>query len=275
MTPPDTIKHLTIGVAGLGAMGLPMARRLVQAGFRVVGYDVVQDRDYRSVPILTDPGEFAEQADVLLSIVRDEPQNVELCFVGQAVFRQPKYPKVFVLCSTVSPGFIGELAAQLPKDVTLLDAPMSGAPVAAEEGSLTWMLGGDAVWLDALSPLFSAMGTPLHKLGALGSGMAVKVLNNYVAASSVVAVRRALVACPKLGVPPEVLLDVMSQSSGQTWFGNRFLEIDWARQDYSPENTIGILEKDVKSFLKGLGDEPTAADEALLQSLRKLPAFPE
>ena len=178
MTPPDSINHLTIGVAGLGAMGLPMARRLVQAGFRVVGYDVVQDREYRPVPFLTDANAFAERSDVLFSIVRDEPQNLELCFEDQAVFRHPQHPKVFVLCSTVAPGFIGELAAQLPDDVTLLDAPMSGAPVAAEEGSLTWMLGGDAAGVDALSPLFSAMGTNLHKLGPLGSGMAVKLLNN-------------------------------------------------------------------------------------------------
>ena len=90
-----------------------------------------------------------------------------------------------------------------------------------------------------------------------------------------VAVRRVLAASPKLGVSPEVLLDVMSRSSGQTWYGSRFLEIDWARQDYSPDNTIGILEKDVQSFLKGLGDEPTPADESLLQSLRALVTFPE
>jgi len=275
MTPPKSLNGLTIGVAGLGAMGYPMARRLVQSGFRVVGYDVVQDREYRPVPLLTDTDEFAETTDILFSVVRDEPQNRELCFEDQAVFRKANPPQAFVLCSTVSPGFIGELAEQLPEEVTFLDAPMSGAPVAAEEGSLTWMLGGDAAWVDALSPLFAVMGATLHKLGPLGSGMAVKVLNNYVAASSVVAVRRVLAACPKLGVPQDVLLEVMSRSSGQTWFGSRFQEIDFARQDYSPDNTIGILEKDVQSFLKGMGDEPTAADESLLQSLLELPAFPK
>ena len=92
------------------------------------------------------------------------------------------------------------------------------------------------------------MGSQIHHLGELGAGMSVKVLNNYVASSSVVTVRRVLDACQALNVSPEKLLQIMSESSGGTWYGNQFHEIDWAREGYSAENTIGILEKDVKSF---------------------------
>jgi len=74
-------------------------------------------------------------------------------------------------------------------------------------------------------------------------------------------------------VSPEKLLEVMSESSGGTWFGNQFEVIDWAREGYSPDNTIGILEKDVNSFLKAIDKKPFPEDVLLLERLRNLKAF--
>ena len=65
----------------------------------------------------------------------------------------------------------------------------------------------------------------------------------------------------------------MSESSGGTWFGNQFKVIDWAREGYSPDNTIGILEKDVNSFLKAIDKKPFPEDVLLLERLRNLKAF--
>ena len=117
------------------------------------------------------------------------------------------------------------------------------------------------------------MGSQIHHLGELGAGMSVKVLNNYVASSSVVTVRRVLDACQALNVSPKKLLQIMSESSGGTWYGNQFHEIDWAREGYSTENTSGILEKDVKSFLKAVEAEPLPEDSLLLERLRRLKPF--
>lgn len=267
-----------VGVAGCGAMGLPMARALAGAGFEVWGLDVrpaAQFGDF-APRMLDDPATFAARCPVVLSVVRDIAQTRALCFEEQALFRQPRRPHTLVICSTLSPRVLPELRAALPAAVALVDAPMSGAPHAAEAAALTFMLGGDTADLERLQPLFEAMGARLFRLGPLGAGMTAKVLNNYAACTSVVAVRRILERARALGVALPALREVMSASSGATWFGDHFDAIAWARQGYAPDNTIGILEKDLNASLDALAGLPgVAADEfdrALLAALRAMPA---
>jgi 3-hydroxyisobutyrate dehydrogenase-like beta-hydroxyacid dehydrogenase len=254
----------TIGVAGCGAMGLPMARRLALAGFEVFGFDVRPVSDFGDFAprMIADPTAFAARCAIVFSVVRDEKQTDDLLFEAQAIFARERRPKRLVICSTVSPRVVRAVSVRLPKDTILIDAPMSGAPYRAEAGTLTFMVGGAADAVAALMPAFRAMGTTVHHLGPLGAGMTCKVVNNFVAASSVVAVRQALAAARALGFDPARLLDVMRTSSGATWYGDNFDKIAWAREGYDPANTIGILEKDVTSFLDALTGSGTAAPDA-------------
>ncbi len=269
------IHSAPIVVAGCGSMGLPMARQMLAAGFLVSGYDVRPPEEFGDFAdhLLPDAVKIA-QADVLVSVVRDEDQTLALCFDEQGVFRRDSHPRWLVVSSTLSPRFVLRLEKMLPDDVVLVDAPMSGAPFSAERGTLTFMLGGPAAAVDFLLPLFECMGERLFRAGDTGSGMTLKVLNNYVAACSVVAVRRAIDMAQELGVETELLRYVMQSSSGGTWFGNRFAEIDWAREGYDPGNTIGILEKDVRSALDAVRDRSEIADHVLdhgvLDALRAL-----
>jgi len=166
------------------------------------------------------------------------------------------------------------LREKLPDNIALIDAPMSGAPLAAIAATLTFMLGGPKQVVDDLQPLFSAMGNKTHHLGDIGAGMTAKVLNNFVAASTVVAVRNVLHHGDALGMDQKTLLNVLEQSSGQTWFGSNFDKIDWASEDYSPANTIGILEKDVRSFINALDEGPEPLHEAIITALQTLPRLP-
>ena len=274
MKPEKTpLQEKTIGVAGLGQMGFPMACRIQHAGYQVLGHDIVRKHLDGPIPLEFDPQKFACSCDLVLSVVRDEAENLELCLGKQAIFKQDQRPEGLIIASTVSPGFILEMKNRLPQETLLIDAPMSGAPHSARNGKLTFMLGGPSSLLENWHPLFASMGSQIHHLGELGAGMSVKVLNNYVASSSVVTVRRVLDACQALNVSPKKLLQIMSESSGGTWYGNQFHEIDWAREGYSAENTIGILEKDVKSFLKAVEAEPLPEDSLLLERLRRLKPF--
>ena len=265
-----------VGVIGCGSMGLPMALCLRKKGFQVAGHDVRSSSEFGEFAgnMETDVAQFARSCDVLVSVVRDEDQTLDVCFNDQAIFRMSEYPGCLVVCSTLSPRFIQNLRKQLPADVALVDAPMSGAPYSAENGSLTFMLGGEADTIESLMPIFKLMGDKIHALGTLGSGMTVKVLNNYVAAMSTVAVRRVLGMAAALDVESATLRDVMGQSSGATWFGDNFEQISWSREGYDPGNTIGILEKDVKSALDAVRDLPDVTgsdlDEALLVALKQL-----
>ena len=266
-----------VGIAGCGAMGLPMARSLLAVGFDVYGFDVRPTHEFGDFQgrMIVDPAEFAARCPTVISVVRDIPQTLELCFEQQALFAGGAAPRRLVVSSTLSPRFLDELAARLQEGTELVDAPMSGAPVAAREARLTFMVGGEEAVVASLRPLFDVMGRAVHHLGGLGAGMTVKVVNNFVAASSVVAVRHALAAAQALGVAPDRLTQVMAQSSGATWFGDNLDAIDWSGEGYGPDNTIGILEKDVNSFLDALRDLPEfdkgELEETVIRNLRKLP----
>lgn len=270
---------LVVGVAGCGAMGLPMAQALQEAGFEVWGFDVRPTIEFGSFQprMIDDPSEFARRVQVVISVVRDVTQNLDLCFDRQALFTGTRYPRTLIVSSTVTPRFMPALRSRLPADVALVDAPMSGAPHAARLRKLSFMLGGDDEVLDPLMPLFEAMGQRVFRLGPLGAGMTAKVLNNYVASASVVAVRRAYARAKALGMDLAALRSVMQASSGATWFGDHFHDIDWSREGYQPSNTIGILEKDVRSGLDAVSDSsgvaPDAYDSALLDAIRALEPF--
>lgn len=265
-----------IGVAGCGAMGLPMAENLLRAGFDVWGYDIhpVPTSDDMKNRMLGDPKAFAAKSDIVISVVRDITETNALLFTDQAILTGPDHPETLILSSTLSPRFIREVAERVPDDITVIDAPMSGAPYRARDASLTFMVGGDADDVQVLMPAFEAMGTEVHHLGHVGAGAACKVANNLCAAAGVVAVRRALKAAAGYGIDAAKLLDVMRTSSGATWYGDNLQKIDWAAEGYDPANTMGILEKDVNSFidaLEGLDDMAASPfEDAVVDAIRRM-----
>ena len=263
----------SFGVAGCGSMGLPMAQALLKAGFDVSGFDVRPANEFSdfSSHMISDAHTFSNKCDMIICVVRDEQQVLDLCFDDQAIFNAQNPPQTFVLSSTVSPHFVHKLRKKLPPEVVLVDAPMSGAPLAAIAATLTFMVGGPEQAITALQPAFAAMGSKIHHLGDLGAGMGTKVLNNFIAASTVVTIRNVLAQAEKLDIDEQRLLTVMSESSGQTWFGTNFNNINWAAEGYDRTNTIGILEKDVTAFIDSLPDGPEPLHEAVIAALQSLP----
>lgn len=253
-----------IGVAGCGAMGLPMARRLQGAGFETWGFDVRPAAEFGDFQdrMIANPEDFAERADIVISVVRDRRQTLDLLFDDQAIMTVAHPPGTLVVSSTLSPRVLPEIAERLPAGTTFADAPMSGAPGRAADGTLTFMVGAPTDALAELMELFKAMGEDIHHLGDTGTGMTCKVINNFVGVTGVAAVRKALAASRSLGLDPERLLDVMRTSSGSTWYGDNLERISWAREGYDPANTIGILEKDLQAFLDAVqGRDEVAVDD--------------
>lgn len=232
-------------------MGLPMAQAMARAGLDVSGFDVRPAAEFGEFAprMVADPAAFAADREAILSVVRDIDQTEDLLFREQAILSHAPHLRWLVVCSTLSPRYVSDLADRLPAGVALVDAPMSGAQVAAQEARLSFMLGGAEADLDALEPVFRTMGDRLHRMGATGAGMTAKVLNNFVAASSTAATRWVIDRASELGVDRDRLLALMHDSSGQTWFGSNFERIEFARDGYDTANTIGILKKDVESCL--------------------------
>jgi len=276
------ILKMNIGIAGCGTMGLPMLEVLLKNKVKAIGYDVRPQEDFLSLKenFVSSKRVFFENTDVIFSIVRDINQTLELCEGTDGLFNLNS-SKTLIICSTLSPAFLNDFIKKAPENIDVIEAPMSGAPIRAKEASLTFMVGSTKNQFETISPILNILGKTVHHIGKFGSGMSVKVLNNFVASCSVVAVRHVLSEAKNLNISTDQLLEILNCSSGKTWFSENLHSIDWSKESYKKENTIGILEKDVNSYLDGLQDAGTKTNEemqnfqkALLKGLQNIPDFP-
>ncbi len=255
-----------IGVAGCGRMGLPMARAMSEDGYSVRGFDIRPVSEFGDFQdhMIADPADFADGLEILFSVVRDQPQTEDVLFGAQNFVGQASNLKTIVICSTLSPKYVVALRDRIPAHIQLVDAPMSGAQIAAEEKRLSFMLGGEEPVLDHLHPLFSAMGAHFHRMGGYGTGMAGKVLNNLVLAGSMIGTRLVMDWAPQMGINTDDLLALMHTSSGQNWLASNFDDIEFAADGYQTDNSLGILKKDIESAIDGA---PDGADTELAELL--------
>jgi 3-hydroxyisobutyrate dehydrogenase len=207
----------TVGFVGLGNMGGPMSARLVRAGFRVTGFDpapgarnALTEAGGTAVPNLA--GAVAGAATVVLMLPNSD--------IVSATVRDEGFVAgpgtVVVDMSSSEPLRTRELAAELKeRGVTLVDAPVSGGVTRARAGTLTIMTGGDPADLARVSPVLSAMGTTT-RAGDVGSGHAVKALNNLLSATHLLVTSEAVLAGEKFGLDPEVMLEIFNRSSGRS-----------------------------------------------------------
>ncbi|MDC3170395.1 NAD(P)-binding domain-containing protein [Paracoccaceae bacterium] len=133
-----------IGLAGCGNMGLPMLNSMVLKNIDVKGYDI---ESKKFLPVLGNNFEgckrsFLADRNIIISVVRDEEDTLELCQGDDGLFEQQSN-KIFIISSTLSPRFLVDLKRRAPKNLTVIDAPMSGATIAAKEASLTFMVGSE------------------------------------------------------------------------------------------------------------------------------------
>ena len=276
------ILNSTIGIAGCGTMGLPMLEVLLKNNINAFGYDIIFKESFSSLKknFISSKKDFFQKVDVIFSVVRDINQTKELCEGKNGLF-QLNSPKTLIISSTLSPAFLNDFFQNAPENITMIEAPMSGAPMKAKDATLTFMVGAEKNQYENILPILNILGEKIHHIGKFGSGMSVKVLNNFVASCSVVAVRHVLSEAKYLNISSEQLLEILNCSSGKTWFSENIKNIDWAKESYTKENTIGILEKDVNSFLDGLDNSESETSQALLNfqksllnSLRNIPKFP-
>ena len=278
----SNILSLSVGVAGCGTMGLPMLEVLLKNNINAYGYDIKSDAHFPTVKnkFIKSKKEFFAKSDVIFSVVRDINQTLELC-EGQDGLFKTNTPKILVICSTLSPAFLKEFFNKKPPNIKMIEAPMSGAPMKAKDATLTFMVGSSSNDFEKILPILNILGEKIYHIGDFGSGMSIKVLNNFVASCSVLAVRHVLSEAKNLNISSEQLLNILNCSSGKNWFSDNLNKIDWAKESYNNDNTIAILEKDVKSFIDGLentqskiSDDMINFQKALLRGLKNIPKYP-
>ena len=244
-------------------MGAPMLAALRNMGARAKGFDVVEKPDQW---ITTDVERFTADLETLITVVRDAAQTDDVLFGAQNMVNRASKLARIVICSTLSPRYVKALRDRVPAHITLIDAPMSGAQIAAENAALSFMVGGSPTDIEDAQMLFTAMGKHVHHMGPYGAGMQAKVLNNLLAASNTAMTRLVLDWADKTELDQDKLLNLIHTSSGQNWFASNFDQIEFARDGLAEDNTIAILVKDVASALDAA---PKGADTSLPEQVQK------
>jgi 3-hydroxyisobutyrate dehydrogenase len=246
-----------IGFVGMGTMGGPMARRLASSGFAVRGFDVSAERAKQAaaagVALTKGPAEAARDADVVMSSLPD-PAAVRRAYLGpDGVLSTIRPNATLIDLSTIDPETWREVAAAAKaKGVDCLDAPVSGGPLEAGNGKLVFLVGGDAAVLERVRPILLTLGTELHHIGPLGSGLVVKIVNNMMSIANVAVAAEAMVLGVKAGVDPKRLFEILSTSGGRSHhFLKRFPNV--LAGDFTPNFGIGLSRKDIALALTMAG----------------------
>ncbi|WP_330460094.1 NAD(P)-dependent oxidoreductase [Streptomyces sp. NBC_00820] len=239
-----------VGVVGLGAMGLGMARSLRSAGYDVGVHDlraeVAAEFAREGGAAFPTPGELAAAVDVLIGVVVNAAQVEAVLFGEDGAARRLRPGAVFVMCSTVDPAWSAELGDRLAESgVLYLDAPISGGAARAAAGELTMMTSGPAVAYALAGPVLDAMSATVYRLGeSAGLGSKVKVVNQLLAGVHIAAAAEAMALGIRAGVPAEALYEVITHSAGNSWmFENRMAHV--LAGDYTPLSAVDIFVKDL------------------------------
>jgi 2-hydroxy-3-oxopropionate reductase len=267
----------TVGFIGLGIMGKPMAKNLIEAGHELVVYNrtpkKAEELAGAGAVVAASPREVAEQSDVVVTMLPDSPQVEEVLVGEEGVFEGVKEGALIVDMSTISPVITEELAARAKeKGASMLDAPVSGGDVGAIEGTLSIMVGGSDGDFQRARPLFEAMGKTVTHVGGSGAGQVMKAANQIVVALTIEAVSEALVLGSKAGVAPEKILDVL----GGGLAGNKVMEVKREKMlthSFDPGFRIELHHKDLGIALAagreyGVTLPVTAIVDQMLQNLR-------
>jgi 3-hydroxyisobutyrate dehydrogenase len=238
-----------IGFIGLGAMGGAMAGHLAKNGYAVTGYDVDPARAAAAgragVATAASPAEAARDAGVVMSSL-PTPAAVRAAYLGpQGVLTRARTGAVLVDLSTIDPDTWKDVArAAADQGLACLDAPVSGGPVEAGNGTLVLLVGGEPEVLERCRPLLTRLGTEIHHVGPLGSAQVVKIVNNVMSMGNVAVAAEAMVLGVKAGMDPQRLFDILSTSGGRSHhFLKRFPSV--LAGDFEPRFSIALSRKDL------------------------------
>jgi 3-hydroxyisobutyrate dehydrogenase len=206
-----------VAVIGLGNMGVPMGLRLVKAGFKVTGFDVSEAarKTFAQAggPTADDVAPAAKSAEVVITVL---PNGRIVREAMQALRPHLRPAAILVDMSSSDPIGTRALGEEfITAGYAFVDAPVSGGVRRAADGTLAIMAGGDAATIDRIAALLGALGTSIFRTGALGSGHAMKALNNYVSSAGLIAAVEALLIGRKFGLDPTLMTDILNASSGK------------------------------------------------------------
>ncbi|MBV9575400.1 MAG: 3-hydroxyisobutyrate dehydrogenase [Gammaproteobacteria bacterium] len=220
----------TIGFIGLGHMGKPMVENLLQAGFKLIIYDVMP----QSVAALVAQGaesantleSLAKNSDIIITSVQTGEQVTQICLANDGIFAHAKQDLLYIDCSSIDITTTRNLHQEAhQRQIAMLDAPVSGGVAGAKAASLTFMVGGSVTDFQRAEPILKIMGKKIVHAGEAGNGQAAKICNNLLLGISMIGVCEAFNLAEKLGLAAKTFFEISSNASGQCWSMTRYCPV--------------------------------------------------
>lgn len=253
-----------VGIVGIGAMGMGVALNLLHRGYAVHVRDIRPDAEEEAraagAAVHPSPAALAAACDVVMTVVVDDAQTEDVLFASDGVASALAPGAVVVLNSTLSPAFVAAASARLAAmGLAMVDAPISGGPARARNGTMSMMIAGAPEARTRAARVLADAAAKCFVVGdRAGDGARMKLVNNALAGVNLAAAAEAMTLAWKLGLDPQIAHDVICASSGGSWmFADRIPRV--IAGDYSTKAATRILAKDMGLFLE-------AADQAGCQA---------
>jgi 3-hydroxyisobutyrate dehydrogenase-like beta-hydroxyacid dehydrogenase len=247
-----------IGFIGLGKMGLPMAMNLCKAGFEVT---VCSSKPESSATVVELGGktaasyvELARGSEIVITIVPADKEIKEL-YLGENGLLANVPDGGICIDMTSGTGdtmlLLRDSAKAMGRDVSVVDAPVSGGVAGAQNGKLTIVVGcDDKALFEKCMPVFQAMGEKIYYTGALGSGSNIKMINQMLNAANTAIAAEAICMAKKLGVDLNTLVEIVNKSSGQSFIFEKNVPKFMLTGDHTPGFRLDLMKKDVSLFVE-------------------------
>jgi len=256
-----------IGFIGLGNMGSKMVKNLLQANYKVVGYDINEELVDELIPNgiqkASSLNEIRGDVDVIITML---PNGEIVKKVYEIIINKLKPDTLLTDCSTIDVETAKDLHKMCnDKNILSLDAPVSGGVGGAENGTLTFIVGGNEKAYNLMLPLFEVMGKKSVLCGSASSGQAAKACNNMLLATTMIGVGEAFNLGKNLGLDLKKLFDVISTSTGSCWAINTYCPIEGvgpnspADNNFQPGFSANLMLKDLTIALNAIKDTNTSA----------------
>lgn len=244
-----------VGFIGLGAMGVPMSQRLLEAGYPLAVYDVRKE----AVEILVkkgaqgavSPKEVAEKCRKVITIVPNSDAVEQVVFGPGGLLEGMKAGDVLMeMTSAYPPSTLKVSQALAGKGVNMIDAPVSGGVVGAVAGTLSVMVGGDEKIFESCRPILSVMGKNLFYIGGIGFGHALKAINNFLSATTLAATSEAIILASKMGISPQRAVEVLQVSTGRSYSTELKIPKFVLPRTFNSGFTLELMHKDLNTVTR-------------------------
>jgi 3-hydroxyisobutyrate dehydrogenase-like beta-hydroxyacid dehydrogenase len=243
-----------VGFIGLGTMGEPMARSLRRAGFEVTACahhrrDAIERLVAEGLHEAADPAAVAAAVQAVVICVPDAPQVEDVLFGPRGVAAGATGGELVVDTSTISPVASRRFAARLAEaGMLFVDAPVSGGPARAREGTLAIMAGGSPEAIALAEPLLRAMGRP-HHVGPVGMGETVKLVNQVIIANTMIANAEGLLFAKRAGADLDAVRAVLASATASNYLLQEWLPKTWFAGTFEGGFAVDLLRKDLAAAL--------------------------